>query len=263
MKKIYYPKAECQRVIAAVIHLSAILSRPVCSKDLEEYFRGNPEMRPALLQGLGQQLIKTARPAAGVIRICRIGLIGNRAFYAPSLETCWFDRLECHRAELALAHAVRENLPEAVKILLGGQEEPLAKNAIAGWRLETESQVLRITDPKLIKSTTRMLEAAKPWAASTFAGNGLTDLIGRSKAVALLKEELSKRAAFKLEAGVNTDRILVGWSWPQSTLFTSPSGPLAYSRSQLGLLAASLWPESHENEAFSHAMLLSLKYGLP
>jgi hypothetical protein len=258
-----HQKAQCRRLIAAVRELSIELDRPICSRDLMAYYARFPDKRPELWQALGQQLFKATRPAPAVDRVRQIGLIGNRAYYVADNQNGWKEKLARYHAGMVLARMVEENIPAAAERLLAGPREALARNALAGWHLEVEDLLPRILSPKLVESTAILVKRAQTNAAPSFAGVGLSDLVPRHSALAILHQEVAKRAAYKLETGVNWSRFLAGLAWPQSSLFPRAPGPVLYSKAQLALLAKTLWPESNEDPDLARAELLAMKYGLP
>jgi hypothetical protein len=265
MTVIKHPNAQCRRLVEAVRKLSTILDRPVCTKDLREHFQRFPDERPGLWQTLGRQLFKTSRTHLTVDRVYGVGIIGNRAFYAADASPTWPGKLQRYCADLQLAVALEQPYPSAVRALFGGPMDALARNACAGWCLEMEAALQLATDPRLTTEVNCMsvaLAQTKTLSLSPFLHKPLSDLMSRSEAIDFLTQEISRRAAYRLEAGINWNRILAGQSWPQSALFEEIPGQKVYSRRQLGALARSLWPEPGENLALGPAELSALRFGL-
>ena len=161
---------------------------------------------------------------------------------------------------MVLDKAIKENLPNQIWGLIGGPQNALARNALAGWATEMDQYLKHAsgTDSAAIMQDVLFFGTFKdyPWA-----GVSPIDLIGKDEAIWLLTHELTQRAPFRLEAGINWYRFLCPWRWPQSSLFPKPAGAPVYSRRQLTLLAQSLWPEGGEDGDLARAELLALRYG--
>ena len=255
--------AEGRRLVEAVRKLSCLLLRPVSGRDLELHFRSHPKQRPLLLQTLGQQLLKTARPFTGVERVFQVGIIGNRAYYVADEDPSWGIKLACFEAETRLRQAIKDDLLSKVRVLFGGPQEGLARNALAGWGREMAQLRAGACDPGLRRTAETMIGAALKLATPSFDGKAPEDLMTRAETVCLLERELNRRAAYRLEAGgVNWNRLVTAWTWPQSRLFTRLPGSPVHCRAQITLLALTLWPEFHEEPERAKGQLWALRYGM-
>jgi hypothetical protein len=225
--------SENQRLCELVLKLAVQLDRPICSLDLDAHFHTEPDSRPILTQRLGQLLIKAARPAVGPVpRLRRVGLFGNRAYYAND-DPVWNVRFAdfVNRGRLELFHELR--FPDRVRYLMGSQYGGLASHALAGWVAETELLMARCPDHPLNSDLVRQREQARPLAALTFRLVAHDDLMDRVSARRLLRRLVEHRNPHRCGYKVNYNRYLAPLKWPQSALYPAADGRLDYSRRQL------------------------------
>jgi hypothetical protein len=253
--------AQGLRLVQAVRRLSARLDRPVSGRDLEMYFRQHPHERPDLMQAIGQLLIKASRPFDGVERVYQVGIVGNRAYYAANEDPTWEPKLARYDADSWLERAIREDLPDKIRILLDGSMGGLARNALAGWCWEMATVLPLASDAARVAKAKVMMGAAEAQAAPSFAGIAPGDLITRAEAVRILSRELGRRAGYMEGIAINWNRITAPWCWPQSRLFEQVPRPM-HSRAQIGLVAAVTWPDPCEVTDRLVAELWARRYGV-
>jgi hypothetical protein len=247
------------RVLAAVEHLALTLGRPVCSDDLRAFFREHPEARPDLLQRPGMVLAKCARKR-GCLRIHQIGLIGNRSYYAPTPERVWTMRLECHRVRLRFRRELKLHFVDHALQLMRGRFEPLARNALAGWLLESSHFMRVLGNDPLAPLLDELRVEARRHAVRSYRMRCPAELIGRKAAERILRSQFEIRNPLADVGRLSLPRHLTLLRWPQSTLFP-PRDPPAYWPRQIAAFVAYRWPLDDEDPIQARSLWIVLRYG--
>jgi len=237
------------------------LDRPVCSADLRQHFRQNPERYPLYLQRLGQVLIKIAR-AYSERAVWPLGRMGFYAYYAPDPSPVWQTKLKRHELVLALEQRLYDDYPSFVGRLLEGPHDALARNAFAGFVAEWEPVIQNplVQDWEHLLVFKQMLSFARSNAIRSFAATEPEDIILRPMAVKILRKENKRRV--DASARVSIHRHLVRLVWPQSRLFPSRDKS-HFCKSQLLAYIANRWPNDVDEAETAAGLVLALRYGVP
>lgn len=263
--KFAYRGTEKEKLLNLVTLVANELQRPVCAYDIRRHLKSLPQEQPLLLQALGQQLFKAARPE-GTRRLHRMGLIGNQAFYAATDESCWRPWFHSYSATLALRRELKIEFPKQAQNLLSTTHEPLARNALAGWVLEVFR--LKAQRPQLSFSQQQALHQlialAKANKADQFAAIEPSDLISGKEAKEIILQEMHTRVPWRLEypeTRPNLNRYLAGYAWPQIGLFARRETKLYWSK-QIQAACAARWPLRHEPDpSVGDAVSQCLRFG--
>ena len=253
--------SECRKLISQVRMLCDILKRPISSKDLLIWYRKHPEQQPLLMQRIGQQLIKAAhRKGACADTICRIGLHGNLAYYAPETEQQWTEAFLLFIVQERAKSVLRLALPQQASVLIGTEYEKLARNALRGFFQEWSPMLALLAESKWkhCSDFTRLLSIADRLGSKEFVPVS-GELCNRSEArLFLLAESNKRRHDFRPDVS-NTNRHLVRLKWPQSNYFKKHTG---FSKLQISHYCAEKWPVTMEEVEFSGAIFRCLGYGI-
>ena len=252
---IPYSESQKALLVEEVGHLSLELNRPVSSKDLLARWEAHPESRPALLQSPGQLLLKAARPLKGDNPVLsQVGIIGNLAFYAEDDSPHWRERFRLHELRSRALRHVKWNIPTQALFLLGTEHENLARNALAGFVAEWETDKDSETIPETFAP---IWEIGISNAVCSFVPR-CPILAPREAAATIVLNEVERRQPF-FEGGLNINRHLVRLAWPLSTLFQLRG----FWPDQVRHYCAFLWPEEDEDPLTEKALWLCGVYGEP
>lgn len=263
VRRYWQEESGVRQLVDDVEYLSAKLGRPVCSKDLAEYYREFPGERPDMLQALGQQLIKaTYERRRRSPTLSQIGIIGNCAYYAPDLSPGWLEGLRLHGLSLKIARQITLSLPTAAQALLRGEHGELARSALRGFIDEYApiSQEASLAQWRKLSSLKRLLKTAGKHASAHFTGREMDDLIGRQEAREVIRAEYSRRNPDFVPDGHNYNRHLAILKWPQTSLFPERTA-LTYSMGQVLAYCAARWPQSVEERIVNGGLWRCLAYG--
>lgn len=253
---------QCKKLEADVGKLCQELRRPISSKDLLCYYKRNPEIRPLLFQALGQLLFKLARPKTEhSARIFRIGIIGNLAFYAPSMGEEWKTAFSIYAAQVAITQQCRFRLPAHASQLIATRFEHMARNALAGFLEEwcPVVEVCRGSHLPILDDMDELLSTARQHAAPRFCRIPPGSLVDRDTAAEILRAEYGRRTPLSNSEAMNVDRHLVHLKWPQSRLFCS-SGDTFWA-DQVSVYCASRWPVTPAEHELARGLSLAMIYG--
>jgi len=256
--------SERQKLCEVVRVVARSLKRPVCADDVRAHVTASPAHQPLMRQAIGQLLFKTAG-RRGDPTLVRIGLIGNRAFYAPSQDPVWRKRFLAHQALVALRHEIRGRFPETAKPLLKTSHESIARNALAGWLVHTEN--LLACQPTLSKGELEEIDdlrrVAQKHSAPSYTLVEPGHLISRSEARKKIRDAMAKRVPWRVNLpGVtpNWNRYLAELRWPQCALFQQREQPVYWPYQMEAFFAAS-WPTVGDRLLEARALLGCLRYG--
>ena len=256
--------SERQRLCEVVRVVARSLQRPVCADDVRAHVTTSPGDQPLLRQAIGQLLFKTVG-RRGPLTMFRIGILGNRAYYAPSDNPIWMKRFRAYGARVVLAREIETDLPSLAIGLLSSSYERVARNALSGWLLLVTQQMAH--KPGLGKEASAILadmrtEASKH-AADKFAGLEPTDLIDRATTRQWLLDEMAVRVPWRVNLpGIrpNMNRYLAELRWPQCPLFGPQTQPL-YWPEQIRAFLGARWPLKGDSPAEARAVLACLRFG--
>ena len=245
---------ESDRLVSVVEKLCFRLERPVSSKDLLAYFRAHPDERPLLMQRLGQNLFKLGKQRDR--RIHRLGIIGNLAFYAPSISEQWSERFDLHRAVILLKEQSFYRMPEHALPLLTTRFQPLIRNALAGFIAEWFPLWRRLDRQMRSTDFQSLLEIAERNALSSFIPS-MPACSPRAAAADLLKEEYVRRTPLADPNCINTGRHLVHLR--PSSLLEVPIESFWLER--VKIYCGARWPMSEAETNFCRGLSLAMAYG--
>lgn len=253
-------QTEKRRLVESVDFLSRSLGRPVCSKDLIVFWGERPEMRPILLQAVGQTLIKATRKAPdGWGRVRKIGIIGNLAYYAMDAGLAWRRALDGHRARLGLQKAIREEMPVLAQNLLDTPFADVARNALAGWHQEWVLGSQKF--PQLAKAFTLRLSPLAGIAEEHMASKHLPVPLGnpitRREAEVLLRSEYSRRLEWVDGERLSPNKHLVRLKHPRSALLPT----LGFFEAEVRLYCQARWPIGEDDQTEARSLFAVLSYG--
>lgn len=257
-----YHIINCQKtkLIDAVKELSNELGRPVCSRDLKEYFFDHPEEQPLLRQCLGQQLLKATRTwKTGVSAIRQIGIIGKYNYYASTDASAWKEKFNHYALKLSIQEELKLGMGEKAISLIDSPYEGFARNALAGfiseWTPALKNESIAETD-----FFAEAMNEAQKYASKKFVRRGPKNLISRKQALRFLQTEACRRLGKYRSRHINYDRYLAPWHWPQNRVFQKTS-KLLYAPEQLALLAQKTWPTFEDDPYLAEAVLVCSRYG--
>jgi len=255
-------RGEKAKLLSATKELCVLLNRPICSGDLSDFFRENPERRPCLLKRLGQQLIVAAEAQDGVVpHLKRIGIFRHKAYYAIDDTPTWRRHFSDHCVEEQIAELLRLNIPDHVLTLSELGLTDLSGHAASGWLGEITALAKGHSNPGRARATAHAdVELILPYARPPFVRPVNWPLIGRDEATRFIMEEADARRLW--DAPLSPFRYLVRFRWPQSVIFPAQSKYRA-SPAQLFHFVRGKWPMGDEDDAMHRAIAECLRYGAP
>lgn len=258
-----YRRGEKAKLLTAVEELCGTLGRPICSADLQAFFRQHPERRPCLLKRLGQQLIVAAEAQDGMVPyLKKIGIFCHKAFYALDDTPEWRQRFTDHCINQKVAELLRLSIPDHVETVLECGMVDLGTNAASGWVAEVTLLTKDYSHPSVLHPDGRLAfdflrSLSKPFAPAVPQESAL---MSREDASRLLGREAQSRRLW--EASFSPFRYLARFRWPQCALFPETSQYIAL-RSQLFHFVRGKWPIDDEDEMKHRAIAECLRYGAP
>jgi hypothetical protein len=254
-------RGEKAKLLSAVQEVCARLERPICSGDLNAFFREHPERRPCLLKRLGQQLLSASDITYGAVPcLKRIGIFRYKAYYALKDTEVTRTRFSDYCAEEQIAELLRLNIPDHIATLIENDQADLGAHAASGWLAEIAALATKHSNSILaLVAADSDWDFMKAHAKNPFLPWGKWPLIGRDEASHLLVREAESRRFW--DTPLSPFRYLVRYRWPQSVLFPSR---LEYHASveQLFHFIRGKWPLGDEDEVFHRAMAECLRYGM-
>jgi len=249
-----YEDSQKARLVAEVDALCRQLGRPVSSKDLAARWRECPERRPLLTQGIGQLLIKAARPVKGDNPVLwQVGTIGNLGFYATKVNKSLVELLRQHDIAIRAARHVKWAIPEHALYLLGTEHDSLAKNALSGFVAEwsgTASDPTINLPPRLHE----LLDVARNHTPREYSGH-CPELIGRHEASGILAAKIARTTGQDNTGNLN--RHLARLAWPMCSLFSE----VGFWEFQVRQYCSAKWPDAYDDAITGKAASFCAIYG--
>jgi len=255
--------SESAKLIVVVHRLCDRLQRPVSSKDLLQFFREDPELRPLLFQRPGQLLFKLSkRKTKTTAQIYKIGIISNLAFYAPDCSQKWIEAFDALLATYEIAEQCHLRMPEHTVRLIGTRFDGFARNALSGFVQEFEMVYLRqrVSSSEIVAEFSGLLDLVKQYAAESFVLIAPEKLISRVRAGQIISEEYHSRMQITDPYEINLNRHLVHLKWPQ-TPFCGPPSRLFWE-DQIFAYCASRWPVNAAESTMGKGISLAMRYGM-
>lgn len=233
-----HQRGQALRLVKAVRHLSWLLERPICNRDLETYFKEHPEARPELKKRLGQLLIAISLPSKiHVARIQSIGVLAARAYYSPDSDPKWAQAFALMRREHRRRTERWDLIYEGALYLCSiPHHAAFAKNALAGWWQEYGE----------------IIDCPEAYPIDEKAGPHVyqepTDWVSRQQAMDYLQAQSLQRR----ESPISHKRILSNWSFCRRD---------RYSMRRLLALVRYKWPLQEDDPILEKALFHCLRYG--
>ena len=248
-------QSEKLKLIGIVEHLVQKLGRPICSNDVRAFCREHPDAAPLYLQRMGQCLIKAARPMPEPIPyLKKVGVIGNRAYYALKSKPDLIESLQFHKDHLRAVMGASWQIPEHARNLLGTEWDFIGNQACAGF----QSEFRRLA--RLVPVLSAQMERARLITCVKFTLSTNVELISRHEARNLITTKAISALGRERAAAINFSSALCEWKWPQSHLFP-PLQNQAYSPTQITLLCHCKWPSS--DVPWAESLLQCSRYNVP
>jgi len=249
--------SEKVRLVAEVERLCAELKRPVSSRDLAKSWAKVPDRRPLLLQRPGQLLIKAARPFEGSAYLCKIGVVGNLAFYAIDSSPQWSEALRLHSIRLRMKQHCKWGVPQQAAYLFGTKYEAYATNALAGYRAEWDSLDASAQRIAIETGFVKMLDIARTQGPAKFSGK-CPPLSVAKKAETILRGHCKSQRETDA-AHLSANRHLARLSWPKIPLFSKRG----FWMDQVTAYSRSRWPGDCDDPIEQRALFICMFYGIP
>jgi hypothetical protein len=256
-------RGEKAKLLTAVEELCATLGRPICSADLQAFFRQHPERRPCLLKRLGQQLIVAAEAQDGMVPyLKKIGIFRCKAYYALEDTPEWRQRFADHCINQKIAELLRLGIPDHIETVLECGMVDLGTHAASGWVAEVTLLTNGHSHPSILHPDGKMAfdflrSLSKPFQP---AAPQDSEFMSREEASRFLTAEAQTRRLW--ESSFSPFRYLARFRWPQCALF--PEVPrYAALREQLFHFVRGKWPVDDEDEMKHRAIAECLLYGSP
>lgn len=244
----YYPHYQIYRLVDVVAEAEKESGRPVCSRDIKEFYHRHPEKRPLLLRTLGHQLRSAAVPRKSPIpRIHQVGVFGKYGYYTACPSQKAIQTFDSYVKAERLRDLLSSFDVDFVCLeLIKSPFEDMARNAIRGWMEEIS----------LLGGTSS--EKYASIAAESFNLVVPHEMVSREQARALLRKEILLRTGRGQNESVQVQGFLVQVKWPLSSLIQSKR---MYPKRLLEQFITSRWPIGNEDTFQAKAILQCLRYG--
>ncbi|MDK3155741.1 hypothetical protein QPK87_03995 [Kamptonema cortianum] len=244
----YYPHYQIYRLVKVVAEVEKERGRPVCSRDIKEFYHRHPDKRPLLLRTLGHQLRSAAVPRKSPIpRIHQVGVFGKYGYYTACPSQKAIQGFDQFVREERIKEALSSFDGDFVGLeLLKSPFENMARNAMRGWL--DEISLLGGVLPEKYASI----------AADSFNLVLPREVWSREQAREILRKEVLLRTGRGPHESVQVQGFLVQVKWPLSALIQAER---MYPQRLLEHFICSRWPIGSEDSFRAKAILQCLRYG--
>jgi len=247
-KTNYYPHYQIYRLVEVVAEVEEERGRPVCSRDIKDFYQRHPDKRPLLLRTLSHQLRSAAVPRKSPIpRIHQVGVFGKYGYFTvrPGRESMktFENYVNAQRVrELSISFDVDFICLELIK----SPFEEMVRNSIRAW---IEENCLLRGKPSVRYELI---------ASESFKLVSPSEVLSREEAREILRREILLRTGKGQGESVQVQGFLVQVKWPVSPIIKMNR---MYPKLLLEQFIRARWPVGNEDSFRAKAILQCLRYG--